>query len=47
MEDKAKRVSVTLKPDVLKSLDKLAEEWGTSRSGMITILVGKELENRK
>lgn len=39
LDDKAKKVTVTLKPDVLASLDKLAEEWGTNRSAMIAILV--------
>lgn len=33
-----KRIQITLKPDVVAELDKMAEEWGTSRSGMITIL---------
>lgn len=39
LDDKAKKVTITLKPDVLVALDKLAEEWGTNRSVMIAILV--------
>lgn len=38
-EEKAKRISVTLKPEVISVLDELADDWGTSRSGMISILV--------
>ena len=40
MEQKSevKRVQVTLKPEILRELDRLAVEWGTTRSGMITIL---------
>lgn len=38
-EEKAKRLSITLKPDVIKELDNFAEQWGVSRSGMISILV--------
>lgn len=38
MDEKAKKVTITIKPDVLRDLDKLASEWGTTRSGMITIL---------
>lgn len=37
-ENKAKKITVTIKPEVLKELDRLAEEWGVTRSGMITIL---------
>ncbi|NLM66824.1 MAG: hypothetical protein GX180_06580 [Enterococcus sp.] len=37
-DDKAKRVQMTLKPDVVDELDRLAKEWGTTRSGMVTIL---------
>lgn len=38
MANNFKRIQITLKPDVVAELDKMAEEWGTSRSGMITIL---------
>lgn len=38
MAEKVKRFQITLKPEVAKELEKMAEEWGTSRSGMITIL---------
>ena len=36
--DTLKRVQITLRPQVLEDLDRLADEWGTSRSGMITLL---------
>lgn len=35
---KVKRVQITLKSDVADELDKMAQEWGTTRSGMVTIL---------
>lgn len=38
MAENVKRIQITLKPDIIIELDKMAEEWGTSRSGMITIL---------
>ena len=38
-DEKAKRLSITLKPEVIKDLDDFAEKWGGSRSGMISILV--------
>lgn len=38
-DEKAKRISVTLKPEVIKELDDFAEQWGVSRSGMISVLV--------
>lgn len=47
-DEKAKIVSVSLKPEVIRELDSLAESWGTSRSGMISILVKmnqREIEN--
>jgi metal-responsive CopG/Arc/MetJ family transcriptional regulator len=37
-KNEAVRVTITIRPEVLKELDRMAEEWGTSRSGMITIL---------
>ena len=39
MEDNKIRVNVMLRPSVLFELDRLASEWGTSRSEMIAILV--------
>lgn len=39
MEDNKKRVNVMLRPSVLFELDRLAREWGTSRSEMIAKLV--------
>ncbi|HFU4369979.1 TPA: hypothetical protein ACGO9H_002083 [Streptococcus suis] len=39
MEDNKIRVNVMLRPSVLSELDRLASEWGTSRSEMIAILV--------
>lgn len=45
MEEKAKKVTITIKPDVLKDLDKLASEWGTTRSGMITILTKLRIDH--
>lgn len=38
MANNFKRIQITLKPDVITELDKMAKECGTSRSGMITIL---------
>lgn len=35
---KAKRVQMTLRPEIVEELDRLADEWGTTRSGMVTIL---------
>lgn len=35
---KSKRVQMTLRPEVVEDLDRLAKEWGTTRSGMVTIL---------
>lgn len=35
---KSKRVQMTLRPEVVEDLDILAKEWGTTRSGMVTIL---------
>ena len=37
-KNKAKRVQMTLKPEIVEELDRLADEWGTTRSGMVTIL---------
>lgn len=37
-KENLKRVQITLRPQVLVELDRLADEWGTTRSGMITIL---------
>lgn len=37
-DEKSKKILITLKPDILEELDKMADEWGTSRSGMIAIL---------
>ena len=37
-KENLKRVQITLRPQVLAELDRLADEWGTTRSGMITIL---------
>ena len=37
-EEKSKKIMMTLKPDILEELDNMAKEWGTSRSGMVTIL---------
>lgn len=37
-KENLKRVQITLRPQVLTELDRLADEWGTTRSGMITIL---------
>lgn len=39
MEDNKKRVNVMLRPSVLFELDRLAREWGASRSEMIAKLV--------
>ncbi len=39
MEDNKKRVNVMLRPSILFELDRLAREWGTSRSEMIAKLV--------
>lgn len=36
--EKSKKIMMTLKPDVVEELDKMAKEWSTSRSGMVTIL---------
>lgn len=44
-DKKVKRVQITLKPEVLNDLDKLADEWGTTRSGMVTILTRLRLEH--
>lgn len=38
INEQSKRITVSLKPDTIEILDKLAKEWGTTRSGMITIL---------
>lgn len=37
-EEKSKKIMMTLKPDIVEELDNMAKEWGTSRSGMVTIL---------
>ena len=37
-KNKAKRVQMTLRPEIVEELDRLADEWGTTRSGMVTIL---------
>ena len=37
-KENLKRVQITLRPQVLVELDRLVDEWGTTRSGMITIL---------
>lgn len=46
-EKKAVKVTITLKPDVLNNLDDLAEEFGLSRSGMITVLVQNRIREDK
>lgn len=38
-EEKSAKATITLKPAVLENLDKLASDFGLSRSGMITVLV--------
>ena len=38
LEEKSKKIMMTLKPEIVEELDKMAKEWGTSRSGMVTIL---------
>lgn len=47
MSDKIKRFQITLKPDIAEELDKMAEEWGTTRSGMVTILTKMRREHEK
>lgn len=37
-DDKPKKIMITLKPDIVEDLDRMAKEWGTTRSGMIAIL---------
>lgn len=37
-EENVKRIQITLKPEIAEQLDLMAEEWGTTRSGMVTIL---------
>lgn len=38
-EKKAVRLNISLKPDVIDELDRMADLWGTTRSGMVTILI--------
>ena len=38
VNEKSKKIMMTLKPEIVEELDKMAKEWGTSRSGMVTIL---------
>jgi len=37
------KATITLRSDVLEELDKMASDWGLSRSGMITTLVKMRL----
>lgn len=37
-EEKSKKIMMTLKPEIVDELDRMAKQWGTSRSGMVTIL---------
>ena len=38
-KEKVKRYQITLKPNIAYELDKMADEWGTTRSGMIATLI--------
>ena len=46
-KNKSKRVQMTLKPEIVDELDRLADEWGTTRSGMVTILTKLRVANDK
>lgn len=37
--EKSKIISMSIKPSILKELDALSAEWGTSRSGIVSVLV--------
>lgn len=44
-ESESIRITITLKPNILKELDRLAKEWGTSRSGMVTNLTQLQIKH--
>lgn len=46
-DDKPKKIMITLKPDIVEELDRMAKEWGTTRSGMVTILTKMRVEHEK
>lgn len=47
MENASIKVNVTFKENVLQVLDRYAEEWGLSRSAMLTALIMGKYEQEK